>query len=169
MKNSINSLLARFGIAPAFQVANFRKAEKNFADLISLEQQAVSFVQSGLKLVNHAIKCELKRNGFKPEDILSGRVKMQSFATESKRDPRFKSQVYSVNGWVILKVKWKPNGFTLETKTAGEIKSHSDYLKQYGERNFDQKAAEAKEADAVNLEAVTNEKLLQEKSLKLVK
>jgi hypothetical protein len=40
-----------------------------------------------------------------------------------------------------FKSKMEPNG--LETKTAGEIKSHNDYLKKYGERNFDP-AAEAK-------------------------
>jgi hypothetical protein len=106
MKNLINSFVAYFGFSPVFQLANFRKAEASFAELISLEQQAISFVQNSLKVINNAVRSELKRNGYNPEDILEGKIKLNATPTESKKDARFKSQIYSVNGYAILRVNW---------------------------------------------------------------
>lgn len=169
MKNLMNSLFAKFGFAPVFQVANFRKAEKHYAELISLEQQAISFVQNSLELINNAVRSELKRNGYNPEDVLSGKVVLRSSAVTSKIDKRFKRQIYSVNGFVILRVNWKPNGFTLETNSMNIVKINKDNLKQNNQRNYDVKALDSQEEDGVNLDALANKKIIEEKALKVVK
>ena len=169
MKNLINSLFARFGFAPLFQVANFRKAEKNYAELISLEQQAISFVQNSLKLVNSAVRSELKRNGYNPEDVLNKNLVLKSSDFTSKIDSRFKRQVYSVDGFVILRINWKPNGFTLETNSMNLIKGRKEYFKQYGQRKASEKVLVREEQDGVNLDALTNKKINEEKAFKIVK
>jgi hypothetical protein len=169
MKNIINSIFARFGFAPLFQLANFKKAKKNYADLISVEQQAIAFVQNSLELINNAIRSELKRNGYNPEDVLSGKVFLKSSAVTSKIDDRFKRQIYMINGFVILRVNWKPNGFTLETNTMDVVRINKEKLKQNIENSYDVKALERKEKYDVNLDALTNKKIIENKTLKAVK
>lgn len=168
MKNLINSLFARFGFAPVFQIANFRKAEKNFAELISLEQQAVSFVQNSLKVINNAVKSELKRNGYDPADVLKGKVRLVATSTTSAQDARFKSQIYSVDGYVILKVKWKPNGFTMEVNTAEQTTANKKAIKAGENKRRDVNQLKAKEKDEVEIDALANKKIIQEKALKSV-
>jgi hypothetical protein len=168
MKNLINSLFARFGFAPVFQIANFRKAEKNFAELISLEQQAVSFIQNSLKIINNAVKSELKRNGYDPADVLKGKIRLVATATTSAQDARFKSQIYSVDGYVILKVKWKPNGFTMEVNTAEQTTANKKAIKAGENKRRDVNQLKAKEKDEVEIDALANKKIIQEKALKSV-
>jgi hypothetical protein len=168
MKNLINSLFARFGFAPVFQIANFRKAEKNFAELISLEQQAVSFVQNTLKVINNAVKNELKRNGYDPADVLNGKLRLSAIATTSEQDERFKSQTYSVDGYVILKVKWKPNGFTMEVNTAEQTTANKKAMKSGENKKRDFSKLKAKEKDEVEVEALTNKKINKKKHFKSV-
>jgi hypothetical protein len=168
MKNLINSLFARFGFAPIFQIANFRKAEKNFAELISLEQQAVSFIQNSLKIINNAVKSELKRNGYDPADVLKGKIRLVATATTSAQDARFKSQIYSVDGYVILKVKWKPNGFTMEVNTAEQTTANKKAIKAGENKRRDVNQLKAKEKDEVEIDALANKKIIQEKALKSV-
>jgi hypothetical protein len=168
MKNLINSFVAYFGFSPVFQLANFRKAEASFAELISLEQQAISFVQNSLKVINNAVRSELKRNGYNPEDILEGKIKLNATPTESKKDARFKSQIYSVNGYAILRVNWKPNGFTLETNTAEQAAIHKKEMKAGTAGTRDEKKLLSKEKDNVEVEALANKKISEEKTLKKV-
>lgn len=168
MKNFINSIFARFGFAPVFQIANFRKAEKNFAELISLEQQAVSFVQNSLKVVDNAVRTELQRNGYNPADVKNGKIKLVATSTTSAQDGRFKSQIYSVDGYVILKVKWKPNGFTLEVNTPEQTTANKKALKAGESKRRDFSQLKEKQKDEVEVEALANKKIIEEKALKSV-
>jgi len=169
MKRIVNSILAFFGWKPYFAKTNFERAKENYANLITIEQQAIDFVHNALKVVNNALRSELKRNGYNPEDVLSKKIAVQSTATTSKTDSRFKSQVYSVGGFVVLRVNWKPNGFTLETNTSEVAARNKALLKKGLEQNTGTKDIENREKKEVEVEALTNRKLKDEKALQVVK
>lgn len=169
MKRIINSIFAFFGFKPAFILSNFRRAEKNYANLITVEQQAIDFVYGALKVINTALRSELERNGYDPKDVLKGIISVQATATTSAEDSRFKSQVYSVNGFVVLRVNWKPNGFTLETNTSAQSTAHKKVLKVGKEMNSGTKDIESKERKSVEVDALTNKKINEEKRLKVAK
>jgi len=169
MKRILNSIFAYCGWKPLFAKENFKRAEKSYANLITIEQQAIDFVHGALKIVNEALRSELKRNGYNPEDVIQKKIFVQSTATTSKTDPRFKSQVYSVGGFVVLRVNWKPNGFTLETNTSTVATANKKALKAGLEQNTGTKDIEAKEKNEVEVEALTNKKLKQQKALEVVK
>jgi hypothetical protein len=120
-------------------------------------------------VVNNALRSELKRNGYNPEDVLSKKIAVQATATTSKTDSRFKSQVYSVGGFVVLRVNWKPNGFTLETNTSEVAARNKTLLKKGLEQNTGTKDIENKEKKEVEVEALTNKKLKEQKALEVVK
>ena len=168
MKNKINSIFSYFGWKPLFLKENFKRAEQNYANLITIEQQAIDFVHNALKVVNNSIKSELKRNGYNPEDFISKKMSLQSTATTSKKDERFKSQVYSVNGFIILRVDWKPNGFTLVVNTSQQATDQKKALKNGLEKTTEIKEIEAQEKNNVEVEALTNKKLT-ENNLKVIK
>jgi len=168
MKRLINSIFAFLGQKPPFQVANFNRAKNHYAGLISIEKQAIDFVQGALKVINDRIRIELVRNGYDPKDILDRKITVTSTATASKTDSRFKSNVYAVNGFVILKVSWRPNGFTMETNNAEMCKLNKLTIKSglsLGDGNT--KAIEDNEKKEVEVEALTNKKLNEEKRRKL--
>lgn len=169
MKKIINSIFAKFGFTPPYSKENFKRAAKNYASLITIEQQAIDFVHASLALINNAVRSELKRNGFDPEDALKGKIVVNSTATTSKTDARFKSQVYHVNGFVILRVNWKPNGFTLENNTAEVCKYNKRLLKKGSEGLSEEKDIKKNEKTTVEVEALANKKLNEEKNLKVVK
>jgi hypothetical protein len=170
MKRVINSIFAYFGQKPPFQVANFNRAKSHYSGLISIEKQAIDFVQDALKVINDRVRIELTRNGYDPNDALSGKLHVTSTATTSKTDARFKSNVYAVNGYVILKVSWKPNGFTLETNTADMCRGNKQALRaglQQGDGNT--KAIADSEKKEVEVEALANKKINDRKAMEIAK
>lgn len=169
MKRIINSIFAHFGWKPLFAKANFKRAEQNYANLITIEQQAIDFVHCALNVVNNALRSELKRNGYDPKDVIEKKIFVQSVATTSKRDDRFKSQVYAVNGFVVLRVNWKPNGFTLETNSSQIATANKKAMKTESVVHKGTADIKAKEINEVEVEALANEKLNQNKTLQVVK
>lgn len=163
MKNTINAAFAKFGLKPVFAKTNFERGVKNYANLMTIEQQAIDFVHEALKTVNQTLQIELKRNGYDPKDALNRKININALATESKTDKRFKSQTYSVDGFIILRVDWKPNGFTLGRNTQEKANENKKRLKAglgYGTPLAEIKDAERKN---VEIEALTNKKLLESK------
>ena len=169
MKKIINSIFAKFRFTPPFSKENFERAVKNYASLITIEQQAIDFVRNSLSLINSAVRSELKRNGFDPEDAIKGKIIVSSTATTSKVDQRFKSLVYTVKGFVILRVNWRPNGFTLENNTAEVCKYNKDLLKKGAEGLSKEEDIKKNEKDNVEIEALTNLKIKEKGIIKMVK
>lgn len=172
MKRIINSVFAFLGLKAPFSKTNFDRAKKHYSQLITVEQQAIDFVQDALKVINDALRSELKRNGYEPQDVLSKLVTVNATATTSKTDHRFKSQIYSVGGFVILRVNWKPNGFTLEANTMTQVKAHKEFLRANDGVNSGEdglKGIKEKEVRDVELDALTNKKLIEQKNAEVVK
>ncbi len=165
MKNKINSLLAYWGLKPAFAVANFNEAVKNFDTLIGLEQQAVSFVHGALSVAGKALLSEIKRNGFDPNDVRSGKLKLVSISCTSSKDPRFKKTIYSINGYWIMAIYWKVNGFTLEKNTMATINANKAYMVEFNGLTMQNTPDNATIIKNLNIDALTHEKLSQEKYL----
>ena len=88
---------------------------------------AEQFVVKTVNSINESIGIELIRNGFKLEKVKSGEQKLVRTFTQSDEDPRFISETYSVRfkhkdkdiERIIMSVKWRPNGFTIEVNSDG--------------------------------------------------
>ena len=164
MKRLINSIFAHFGAKPPFSKVNYDQAVKHYSNLITIEQQAIDFVQSALSAVNYRLRSELKRNGYDPAEVLAGKVSVKSVSVQSTKDPRFKRTIFYADGFVILRVNWKPNGFVFETNTAQQTTENKKRLKAGGEKKIDLKAQEMHEKRECEIDALANEKLIKQKA-----
>lgn len=159
MKKLVNSIFAYFGQRPPFAKTNFERARKQYASLISIEQQAIDFVGTTLEVVNNALRSELQRNGYDLDKVRSGEIRVEATSTVSQRDKRFKSQVYTVDGFLVLRVNWKPNGFTLETNASGVATGQKKALKRGDGATGNLQVVKDRESREVEVEALAEKKL----------
>lgn len=164
MKKLINSIFAYFGVKPPYSKVNYDQAVKHYSNLITIEQQAIDFVQNTLSAVNYRLRSELKRNGYDPAEVLAGKIAVKSVSVQSAKDARFKRTVYYADGFVVLRVNWKPNGFVFETNTAEQATKNKIRIKTDGEVKIDIKAQEKHEKHECEVDALANEKIIKAKA-----
>lgn len=164
MKKLINSIFAYFGAKPPYSKVNYDQAVKHYSNLITIEQQAIDFVQNTLSAVNYRLRSELKRNGYDPAEVLAGKIAVKSVSVQSAKDARFKRTVYYADGFVVLRVNWKPNGFVFETNTADQANDNKKRLKAGGSAHFDVIRHENHEKHECEVDALANEKIIKAKA-----
>lgn len=164
MKKVINSIFAYFGAKPPYSKVNYDQAVKHYSNLITIEQQAIDFVQNTLTAVNYRLRSELKRNGYDPAEVLAGKIAVKSVSVQSAKDARFKRTIFYADSFVILRVNWKPNGFVLETNTAQQASDNKKRLKAGGNAHFDIVRNENHEKRECEIDALANEKIIKAKA-----
>lgn len=83
-------------------------------DQSTTKHLAIEWVKNAAAAIEAQLKVEITRNGFKLEDVRSGKTKIDRVVSQSEKDARFIIESFAIKGRVILAVKWAPAGFTLE-------------------------------------------------------